>query len=91
VNLSVAIDPGPVYRLGFVKFENVSNDLRKMLMRAWQLLPGDVFDENYVANFIAHAENAGPVLMRSLAGLKVVYDVRAYPQSHQVDVLIRFE
>ena len=62
--------------------------------RSWMKaegLPGDVFDENYVANFIAHAENAGPVLMRSLAGLKVVYDVRAYPQSHQVDVLIRFE
>ena len=24
-NFSVAVDPGPVYRLGFVKFENVSN------------------------------------------------------------------
>ena len=90
-NFAVDIDPGQVYRLGFVKFENVSDDLRKLLMRNWQLLPGDVFDQGYVANFLVHAQTADPVLMRSLAGVKVQYDVRADPQSHQVNVLIRFD
>ena len=90
-NFTVEIDPGPVYRLGLVKFENVSDDLRKLLMRSWQMLPGDVFDESYVANFVGNAEKAEPVLMRSLAGVKSIFDVRADPQTHQVNVLIRFE
>ena len=90
-NYTVEIDPGPVYRLGFVKFDNVSDDLRKHLMRSWQMLPGDVFDEGYVANFVNNAQHSDPALMRSLAGVKAIYDVRADPQSHQVNVLIRFE
>jgi len=90
-NFSVDIDSGPVYRLGLVKFESVSDDLRKLLMRNWQMLPGDVFDESYVASFIGNAQKADPVLMRSLAGVKTIYDVRADPNSHEVNVLIRFE
>lgn len=90
-NFSVNIDAGPVYRLGLVKFENVSDDLRKLLMRNWQMLPGDVFDESYVANFIGNAQKADPVLMRSLSGVKAIFDVRSDPNSHEVNVLIRFE
>ena len=90
-NFTVAIDPGAVYRLGFVKFENVSDDLRKLLIRNWQMLPGDVFDESYVSNFVLNAQKADPVLMRTLSGVKANFEVRADPQSHQVNVLIRFE
>lgn len=90
-NFSVDIDPGSVYKLGLVKFENVSDDMRKLLMRNWQMLPGDVFDETYVANFIGNAQKADPVLMRSLSGVKAIYDVNADPNSHEVNVRIRFE
>ncbi len=90
-NYMVDIEPGPVYRLAFVKFENVSDDLRKLLMRNWQMLPGDPFNESYVSNFIYSAQKADPVLMRTLAGVKASYDVRADPQTHEVNLVIRLE
>jgi outer membrane protein assembly factor BamA len=90
-NYNVDIDSGAVYHLAYVKFENVSDDLRKLLMRNWQMLPGDAFDESYVANFVINAQKADPVLMRTLSGVKVTYDVRADPQSHDVNVVIRLQ
>jgi outer membrane protein insertion porin family len=88
---TVDIDPGPVYHLAFVKFENVSDDLRKLLMRNWQMLPGDPFDESYVANFLINAQTADPVLQRSLSGVKATFDVHADPQTHDVNVVVRLQ
>jgi outer membrane protein insertion porin family len=90
VNYTVAVDPGPVYHLAFVKFDGVSDELRSRLIRLWQMLPGDAFDESYVANFIMRAEKEDPVLMRSLAGVKVTYDVLADQQTREVNCVIHF-
>ena len=90
VNYTVTVDPGPVYHLAFTKFENVSDELRSRLMRVWQMLPGDPFDENYVAGFVYRAQKEDPVLMRSLAGVKVTYDVLADPQTHEVNCVLHF-
>jgi len=90
VNYTVEVTPGPVYHLAFVKFENVSDELRSHLMRIWQMLPGDVFDESYVAQFIYRAQKEDPVLMRSLAGVKLSYNVLANPQTHEVNCIIHF-
>jgi outer membrane protein assembly factor BamA len=89
VNYDVAIEPGPVYHLGFVKFDNVSDELRTYLIRNWQMLPGDPFNETYVANFIASVQQNDPVLRRSLAGIKTTFDAVADPQTHDVNVVIR--
>jgi outer membrane protein insertion porin family len=91
VSYTVDIDPGPVYHLAFVKFDNVSDNLRKLLMRSWQMLPGDPFDESYVSNFIVKAQKDDPALQRTLATVKVTYDVRADQQTHDVNVVIRLE
>jgi outer membrane protein assembly factor BamA len=91
VNYTVMIDPGPVYHVAFVKFENVSDELRSMLIRNWQMLPGDPFDESYVANFAARVQAQDPVLRRSLAGTKAKFNVTADPQTHDVNVVIRLE
>jgi outer membrane protein insertion porin family len=91
VNYTVDIDTGPVYHLAFVKFDNVSDDLRKLLMRSWQMLPGDPFDATYVGNFLIAAQKSDPVLQRTLANVKPTFDVRADPQTHEVNVLIRLE
>ncbi|MDR3773287.1 MAG: POTRA domain-containing protein [Terracidiphilus sp.] len=91
VNYTVEIEPGPIYHLALLKFENVSDDLRKLLMRNWQMMPGDPFDESYVSGFILAAQKADPVLMRSLAGVKATYDVRADPQTHEVNCVLRLE
>lgn len=89
VNYDVAVDPGPVYHLAFVKFDNVSDQLRALLMKNWQMLPGDVFNEAYVAGFFMAIQQNDPVLRRSLAGVKYNFDVTADPQSHSVNVVIR--
>jgi outer membrane protein insertion porin family len=90
VNYTVDIDPGSVYHLAFVKFDGVSDELRSHLMRIWQMLPGDPFDESYVTNFVVRAQKEDPVLMRSLAGVKISFDVRADQQTHEVNCVIHF-
>ncbi len=91
VNYDVAIDPGPVYHLAFVKFENVSDELRALLMRNWQMLPGDVFNESYVANYVFSAQQNDPALRQTLANVKTTYNVMADPQTHDVNVVVRME
>jgi outer membrane protein assembly factor BamA len=91
VNYDVAIEPGSVYHLAFVKFENVSDELRALLIRNWQMLPGDVFNESYVANFMAAAQQNDPVLRRTLANVKTTFNAMADPQTHDVNVVVRLE
>ncbi len=91
VSYDVDVDPGPVYHLAFVKFDNVSDDLRTLLIHNWQMMPGDPFDESYVASFIVKVQQQDPVLRRSLAGVRVTYNVTANPDTHEVNVVIRLE
>lgn len=91
VSYDVDVDPGPVYRLAFVKFDNVSDDLRTLLIHNWEMMPGDPFDESYVAGFIIKAQRQDPVLLRSLSGVVGKYTVIADPNTHEVNVLYRLE
>lgn len=91
VSYTVDVEPGSVYHLAFVKFDNVSDQLRTILIHNWQMLPGDPFDESYVANFIPKVQMQDPVLRRSLDGVKEKFDVTADPNTHEVNVVIRLE
>jgi outer membrane protein assembly factor BamA len=91
VNYTVELNPGSVYHLALLKFDNVGEQLRKLLMRNWQMFPGDPFDESYVSGFISKTQSEDPGLQRTLAGVKVSYDVRADPATHDVNLLIRLE
>jgi outer membrane protein assembly factor BamA len=91
VSYTVDVDPGPVYHLAFVKFDNVSDELRTLLIHNWQMMPGDPFDETYVSSFILKAQMQDPALRRSLAGVKAKFEVTANPDSHDVNVVIRLE
>jgi len=90
VSYTVDINPGPIYHLAFVKFDNVSDDLRRLLMRSWQMLPGDPFDESYVSNFIVKAQKDDPVLQRSLSGVGATYRIAADQRTHEVNCVIHF-
>ena len=91
VNYTVEIKPGAVYHLGLLRFDNVSDDLKKLLMRYWQMMPGDPFDEDYVSGFFISAQKADPVLMRTLTGTKPTYTVMADPNTHEVNCVIKLE
>lgn len=91
VSYNVDVDPGSVYHLAFVKFDNVTDEMRNLLIHNWEMMPGDVFDETYVATFILKVQQQDPVLRRSLAGVKVSYSAMANPETHDVNVVIRLE
>jgi outer membrane protein assembly factor BamA len=91
VDYSIAIDPGAVYHVAYVKFDNVSDELRGHLMRQWQLMPGDPFDETYLDTFLIRAESQDPVLRRSLTGATSTVETAADPITHDVEVTIKLE
>ncbi|HWT65709.1 MAG TPA: hypothetical protein VN151_06310 [Terracidiphilus sp.] len=89
VNYAITIETGPVYHLAFVKFEGASDELRAMLIKNWQMMPGDPFNESYVASFITNVQVHDPVLQRTLVGVHITNSYIADPQSHDVNVVIR--
>ena len=91
VNYVIDAVAGPVYHLGLLKFENVSDSMRALLMRSWQMMPGDPFNESYVSTFLYMAEKNDPVLQRSLMGVKASYNVKADPDTRDVNVVIKLE
>jgi outer membrane protein assembly factor BamA len=91
VSYTVDIDPGPVYHLAFVKFEDVSDELRMHLIHNWEMMPGDPFDESYPAKFIADVQLHDPMLHQALKGVKTKFDVTANPGTHDVNLVIRLE
>jgi outer membrane protein assembly factor BamA len=91
VTYTMDINAGAVYHLGFVKFDNVSEQLRNLLIRYWQMMPGDTFDESYLDTFIARAEEQNPVLLHSLMGAMSKIETEADPVTHSVNVVIRLE
>lgn len=88
VNYAVTIETGPEYHLAFVKFDGVSDQLRALLIKNWQMMPGDPFDESYAANFLLNVQQHDPVLQRTLLGVAARYTVMADPQTHDVNVTI---
>jgi len=91
VDYVIDIAPGPVYHVAYVKFDNAGDELRGRLMRQWQLMPGDPFDQTYLDTFLTRAESGDPVLRRSLAGVLAHFETSADPVTHDVNVVIRLE
>lgn len=90
-NYILDVDPGPIYHLAFMKFENTNDGVRELLMRNWQMVPGDPFDESYVAKFMLQAQKGDGVLRQLLNGLKATYEVKPDTRTHEVTLVIRLE
>lgn len=82
------VTTGPVYHLGFVKFYGVSEELHKQLVHEWQMMPGDVFDETYAANFMTRFIASYPAMRQQLTNFKIVNDAAADPVTHDVNLTI---
>ena len=91
VNYTLDVNPGPVYHVAFVKFDNVSDDVRGLLMKYWQLLPGEPFDPAYGPTFFLKVQMQDPVLRKSLTGVKAKFEVTTDAQSHDVNIVVRLE
>ena len=91
VSYLVDVVPGPVYHLGFVKFADMSDATRMLLMRYWQMMPGDVFDQSYAETFVLKARMQDRTLAQTLGNAKVKYIETEDLQSHTVNLVIQLQ
>ncbi|HUX43407.1 MAG TPA: hypothetical protein VMV57_01535 [Terracidiphilus sp.] len=91
VNYTITAEPGPVFHLAYVKFENVGDNLRRVLMRNWPMMPGDAFNEPFAADYLLHLTAADPKLGEALRGTVEMMSTTTDQQTHDVNVVIRIE
>ena len=85
VSYTVSVTPGEQYRLRSVTPLNLSPEARKDFDAGWRMNPGDLYDPQYVASFLKNN-----TALRSLAGYAASFQATADPQTHQVDLTIKF-
>lgn len=90
VSYTVTALPGPVYTMGKLTIENVTDDLRTLLLKAWKMPEGTVFNEGAILGFFA-THNVNPQLERIFASVKVKYVLQINDDTHTVDTAIRLE
>lgn len=90
VSYDVTVEPGPVYTMGTLAIENVSEDLRALMLAAWKMPAGSVFNEGAVVGFFA-AQDQNPALGRVFAAVNVKYTPHQNDETHTVDVVLRLE
>jgi outer membrane protein assembly factor BamA len=93
VSFDVTADPGPVYTMGNVNIENVTDDLRAAILAKWPTPTGAVFNEGAVRSFFAVTTVGGPqsALERVFAAVNVDYTQQLNDDTHTVDLTVRLE
>jgi len=89
-SFTVTVDPGPVYTMGTLTIENVSNDLRAAMLAAWKMPAGAVFNQAEVLSFYA-IRDTNPALGRIFAAVNCKYVLTLNDDSRTVDVVLRLE
>ena len=90
VSYAVTVEPGPAYTMGKLSIENVGDDLRAMMLAAWKMPAGAVFNESAVRNYF-FLEDANPQLQRIFAAVNCKYSLHLNDDTHTVDVVLRLE
>jgi outer membrane protein assembly factor BamA len=90
VNYSLDVVPGPVYRMGAVKFDGAPDAMAAKLTRLWKISPGDAFDESYASSFAARAQKQDKVLAKWMQTIITTYDIKADSATHQVNCVFHF-
>ena len=55
VSLQLAVTEGSVYHMGELEFRGLDNGLTAKLRAAWKIRPGDVYDANYLKEYLPEA------------------------------------
>jgi len=90
VTFAVTADPGQVYNMGTLKIENVGDDIRTLMLAAWKMPVGSVFNEGAVRGFYAIGDR-NPTLNRLFAAVNCKYTLTLNDDTHTVDVVLRLE
>jgi hypothetical protein len=87
---SVTALAGPVYTMGKLTIENVSDDLRAAILKAWKMPEGSVFNEGVILGFFA-THDVNPQLERIFATVNVKYVLKVNDDTRTVDASIRLQ
>jgi outer membrane protein insertion porin family len=90
VSFVVNVDAGPVYNMGALRIDNVSDALRTQMLAAWKMPAGTVFNEGTVTSFYAIGA-ANPGLARIFAVVNCKYNLTLNDDTHTVDVVLKLE
>jgi outer membrane protein assembly factor BamA len=87
---TVTAEPGPVYTMGKLRVENVSDDLRAAIVAAWTVPAGAAFNEGAIVGMTATHE-VNPALERVFATTNLSYSLNLHDDVRTVDVDLRLE
>lgn len=89
-SFTVTVEPGPVYTMGILTIQNVSDDLRAMMMAAWKMPAGTIFNQGAILSYYA-IRDANPALGRIFAAVDCKYVLTLNDDTHTADVVLRLE
>jgi outer membrane protein assembly factor BamA len=90
VSYLVTVEPGPVYTMGALAIDNVTDDLRSSMLAAWKLPGGAVFNESVISDFFT-THGANPALEQVFSGANYHYTLAPNDATHTVDVKLALE
>ena len=94
VSYAVTAEPGPTYTMGKLAIENVSDDIRNMMLAAWKTPAGAVFNEGAILSYFAidaTDKAADPRLFRLFHAVSCKYTLHINDEEKTVDVVLRLE
>jgi outer membrane protein insertion porin family len=93
VSYRVNITEGPQYRMGEVVITGLSLDAEKRLQRAWQLAPGQIFDNGYFEKVLKVLAKPSPEIFGEMPVhyTQCGHWLRPNADRHTVDVLLDFK
>jgi hypothetical protein len=86
IDYTFTVEPGPVFHLRTLIVHGLSPQAEKDFDDAWTIQPGDVYNEDYLLNFLK--KHAG---IASLAGYTFDYDRHTTTDTHEVDLTLNFK
>jgi outer membrane protein assembly factor BamA len=85
VSYTFTVIPGEVYRIRTLTPLNLNSAQQSDFSRGWTLKTGDVFNSEYITNFLQ--QNTA---LRSFDGYSATFKAIRNPESHLVDVTVTF-
>lgn len=86
VSYTITVQPGPVFTMGDLTLNNLSEQQRAEVMRYWPLHKGDVYDATVAVSFLLKNKNNLP----SLQGWSGNWKAYEHEDTHIVDLVVTF-
>ncbi|GAA3761149.1 hypothetical protein [Terriglobus aquaticus] len=85
VNYAITVIPGQQYTVGAVHADGLTGQAQTDFDGNWKLKPGSVYNASYPRTFLRNNS-----ALRSLQPYTAVYDTKADPATHTIDLNIHF-